>query len=151
MENVVSSECVQKDHHQTLAQIAEETHAWWNLFVLNDLGSGRVTTGIFCMSTHQHIDLNWWNSSSPKLTITYFHIPLFTTLSPVYFTCPHERKNIYKDCFVSLDEVKAASQEALRAVGKNVFQLCFQKVYELWHECTVDQEGYLEGGYASVL
>ncbi|GFY14853.1 hypothetical protein TNCV_648961 [Trichonephila clavipes] len=37
--------------------------------------------------------------------------------------------------FVSLDEVKAASQEALRDVAKNGFQ----KLYERWHRCTVTQ------------
>ncbi|GFX38135.1 hypothetical protein TNCV_3837341 [Trichonephila clavipes] len=62
-ENVaLVSECVPKDRGQTLAQIAEallEDAVLGNPFIVNSLNSGRVTTGIFCMTTHQHIDLNW--------------------------------------------------------------------------------------------
>ncbi|GFW88266.1 hypothetical protein TNCV_820231 [Trichonephila clavipes] len=60
----VVSECVRKDSRQTLAQIAENTYFSKmsfeeNPFVVNGLSSGRMTTGIFCMTMHQHIDPNW--------------------------------------------------------------------------------------------
>ncbi|GFU98129.1 uncharacterized protein TNCV_1491511 [Trichonephila clavipes] len=47
--------------------------------------------------------------------------------------------------FVSSYEVKAASQEVLRQVAKNGFQLCFQKLYERWQNCIVTQQDYFEG------
>ncbi|GFU80064.1 hypothetical protein TNCV_579441 [Trichonephila clavipes] len=49
--------------------------------------------------------------------------------------------------FVSSDEVKGASQEALLEIAKNGFQ----KLYERWQKCVIAQGDYLEGGCASVL
>ncbi|GFV11726.1 hypothetical protein TNCV_977151 [Trichonephila clavipes] len=55
------SECVRKNCRLTLEQIS---------FI-----SDSVTTGIFCMTTYQHIDSNWQKSSSPILALMCFQIP----------------------------------------------------------------------------
>ncbi|GFY34097.1 hypothetical protein TNCV_4983001 [Trichonephila clavipes] len=49
--------------------------------------------------------------------------------------------------FVSSDEVKVTSLEALREVAKNGFQ----KLYKRWQKCIVTQGDYFEGGCTSVL
>ncbi|GFX99585.1 hypothetical protein TNCV_5026391 [Trichonephila clavipes] len=61
------------------------------------------------------------------------------------------KKHLQGCCFVSSDEVKAASHEALREFANNGFQLCLQKLYEHWQRCIVAQGDYFKGGYASVL
>ncbi|GFW88265.1 hypothetical protein TNCV_820221 [Trichonephila clavipes] len=57
------------------------------------------------------------------------------------------KKHLQGRRFVSSDEVKGASQEALREFVKNGFQ----KLYKRWHKCTVAQREYLKRGCAWVL
>ncbi|GFV37337.1 mariner Mos1 transposase [Trichonephila clavipes] len=68
-----------------------------------------------------------------------------------FYLCPSMKKHLQRRYFVSSDDVKGASQEALQEVAKNYFQLCFQKLYERRQKCIVAQGDYLEGGCASVL
>ena len=141
-ENVaLVAECVRKDNRQ----ISEE-------IVVNILKSGRVVICTFCKTMHLHIDPKWWYSSSPKLTLMCFHIPLFAGLSSVWLSpVPIYEKKITGRCFVSQEDVKTAWQEALRTVSKNGFQHWFQKLYEGWQKCIIVQGNYFKGGCASVM
>ncbi|GFV11727.1 hypothetical protein TNCV_977161 [Trichonephila clavipes] len=53
------------------------------------------------------------------------------------------KKHVQGRCFVSSDEVKVASQEALREVAKYGFQLCLQKLHKRWQKSIVAQGNYL--------
>ena len=80
------------------------------------------------------------------------HPPYSLDLAPCdFYLFPSMKKYLQGRRFVSSDEVKAASQDALREVAKNGFQQCFQKLYERWQKCIVAQGDYFEGGCASVM
>ncbi|GFT68292.1 uncharacterized protein TNCV_659111 [Trichonephila clavipes] len=52
---------------------------------------------------------------------------------------------IAEGCLFELsDEMKAASQEVLREVGKSGSKLCFQKLYKLWQKCIVAKGDYFK-------
>ncbi|GFT85010.1 putative mariner transposase [Trichonephila clavipes] len=59
---------------------------------------------------------------------------------------PSTKKPLQGHRFVSSDEVKVASQEALQEVGKNGLQLRFLKLCECWQKRIVAQGDYFEGG-----
>ncbi|GFT26082.1 mariner Mos1 transposase [Trichonephila clavipes] len=71
----------------------------------------------------------------------------YSPYSPYLIQCdfylfPSMIKHLQERRFVLSDEVKGASQETLREVAKNGFQLCFQKLYERCQKCIVAQGDY---------
>ncbi|GFX44334.1 hypothetical protein TNCV_1097741 [Trichonephila clavipes] len=63
-----------------------------------------------------------------------------------FYLFPSKKKQLLGRRFVPSNEMKATSLEVLRAIAKDSFQLCFQKLYERWQKCIVTQRVYLEGG-----
>ncbi|GFU34608.1 hypothetical protein TNCV_1993341 [Trichonephila clavipes] len=96
-ENVsLVSECVRKDRRQILTPIAESTHFSKTSFegypfVVSGLTSGSVTTGIFYMTTQQHIDPSWLKTLFAKTHIIGLeHPPVQQTKPRVTFICSHQ-------------------------------------------------------------
>ncbi|GFY34557.1 mariner Mos1 transposase [Trichonephila clavipes] len=139
------------NRRQTLAQIAEATH--------------------FSKMSHDGIHRKWhqfshsddWHllhDNAPAhqsqlvkeflgktFTNVLSHLLYSPDLAPCdFYQFPSLKKHLKGRCFVSADEVKVASLEALREVTKN----SFQKLHELWQKCIVTQGNYFEGGCASV-
>ncbi|GFT20121.1 HTH_48 domain-containing protein [Trichonephila clavipes] len=86
------------------------------------------------------------------LVKTHTNVLPLSPYSPDLATCdiwlfPSLKKHVQGRRFESSYESKVASQE----VAKNGYQLCFQKLCELWQKCIVTQGNYFEGGCASVL
>ncbi|KYN14915.1 hypothetical protein ALC57_12869, partial [Trachymyrmex cornetzi] len=47
--------------------------------------------------------------------------------------------------FATIEEIKAASLEELKAIPKSAFQKCFDDWKKRWHKCIVSQGDYFEG------
>ena len=48
--------------------------------------------------------------------------------------------------FLSVEEVMTATREAVRDLPVNMFQRCFQQLYQHWQMCIVTTGDYFEGG-----
>ncbi|KYN28546.1 hypothetical protein ALC57_02036 [Trachymyrmex cornetzi] len=47
--------------------------------------------------------------------------------------------------FATIEEIKAASLEELKAIPKSAFQKCFDDWKKRWHKCIVSEGDYFEG------
>ncbi|KYN16157.1 hypothetical protein ALC57_11589 [Trachymyrmex cornetzi] len=47
--------------------------------------------------------------------------------------------------FATIEEIKAASLEELKAIPKSAFQKCFDDWKKRWHKCIVSERDYFEG------
>jgi [histone H3]-lysine36 N-dimethyltransferase SETMAR len=83
-------------------------------------------------------------------TTVLSHPPYSPDLSPCDFNLfPKLKERLKGRHFANSEEVKEASKIALREVGKDGFQSCFQDLYARWQKCIVAEGDYFEGNCAS--
>jgi len=73
---------------------------------------------------------------------------VFTGLGPLrHFLVPkteksHERT---KRRFATIEKIKTASLEELKAISKSAYQKCFEDWKKRWHKCIISEGDYFEG------
>jgi histone-lysine N-methyltransferase SETMAR len=72
--------------------------------------------------------------------------PYSPDLAPCdFFLFPKLKRPMKGRRFATIEEIKAASLEELRAIPKSAFQKCFDDWKKRWHKCIVSEGDYFEG------
>jgi hypothetical protein len=56
------------------------------------------------------------------------------------------KEKLWGNCFQSATEIFTATREAVQDLPANIFQQCFQELYQSWQTCIVANGDYFEGG-----
>jgi histone-lysine N-methyltransferase SETMAR len=75
------------------------------------------------------------------------HPPYSLDLTPCdffFFPCLKEKLSGHQ--FQSAKEIVTATREAIWDLPANIFQQCFQELYQCWQTCIVANSDYFEGG-----
>ncbi|KYQ55784.1 hypothetical protein ALC60_02906 [Trachymyrmex zeteki] len=62
-----------------------------------------------------------------------------------FFLFPKLKRPMKGRRFATIEEIKAASLEELKAIPKSAFQKCFDDWKKRWHKCIVSEGDYFEG------
>ncbi|KYN30749.1 hypothetical protein ALC56_14951 [Trachymyrmex septentrionalis] len=72
--------------------------------------------------------------------------PYSPDLAPCdFFLFPKLKRPMKGRRFATIEEIKAASLEELKAIPKSAFQKCFDDWKKRWHKCIVSEGDYFEG------
>ncbi|KYN11406.1 hypothetical protein ALC57_16419 [Trachymyrmex cornetzi] len=72
--------------------------------------------------------------------------PYSPDLAPCdFFLFPKLKRPMKERRFATIEEIKAASLEELKAIPKSAFQKCFDDWKKRWHKCLVSEGDYFEG------
>jgi hypothetical protein len=75
------------------------------------------------------------------------HPPYSPDLAPCdFFFSPRLQEKLCGRRFQSAEEIITAIKEAVRDLPANIFQQCFQHLYQRWQSCVVANGDYFEGG-----
>ncbi|XP_018347274.1 PREDICTED: uncharacterized protein LOC108751537 [Trachymyrmex septentrionalis] len=79
-------------------------------------------------------------------TIVMPQPPYSPNLAPCdFFLFPKLKRPMKGRRFATIEEIKAASLEELKAIPKSAFQKCFDDWKKRWHKCIVSEGDYFEG------
>jgi hypothetical protein len=59
---------------------------------------------------------------------------------------PRVKQKLRDHLFQSAEEIVTAAREAVRDLAANIFQQCFQQLYQRWQNCIAANGDYFEGG-----
>jgi transposase len=75
------------------------------------------------------------------------HPPYSPDLAPCdFFFFSRLKGKVRGRRFQSTEEIITATREAVRDLPANMFQQCFQQLYQSWQTCIAAKGGYFEGG-----
>jgi hypothetical protein len=83
----------------------------------------------------------------PKQQVTVLpHHPCSLDLAPCdFFFFPRLKEKPRGSRFLSAEEIVAATREAVWDLPANIFQQCFQQLYQRWQTCIAANGDYFEG------
>ena len=62
-----------------------------------------------------------------------------------FFLFPKLKKPMKGRRFATIEEIKTASLEELKAIPKSAYQKCFEDWKKRWHKCIISEGGYFQG------
>jgi transposase len=83
-----------------------------------------------------------------KQEVTVFtHPPYSSDLTPCdFFFLPHLKEELRGRPFQLAEDIVNATRKAVRDLPINIFQHCFQQLYQRWQTCIAANGDYFEGG-----
>jgi transposase len=63
-----------------------------------------------------------------------------------FYSFPHLKEKLRGRQFQFAEEMVTATREAVWDLPANIFQQCFQQLYQHWQTCIVANGNYFEGG-----
>jgi hypothetical protein len=97
-------------------------------FVVGVLSSAAGRTGCCYMTTPLHFAQFLSKSSWPRP-------PYSSDLAPDFFFFPRLKVKLLGHQFQSAEKIVTASREAMWYILANIFQHCFQQLYQCWQAC----------------
>ncbi|KYN14538.1 hypothetical protein ALC57_13259, partial [Trachymyrmex cornetzi] len=100
-----------------------------------------VKNGIKCSKTLEMLTVAYGESTLSKCQRNSFQNCLILIRSSV----AKLKRPMKGRRFATIEEIKAASLEELKAIPKSAFQKCFDDWKKRWHKCIVSEGDYFEG------
>jgi len=141
-------EIVLKNRRITIREIADDLNISFGSCqsILTDvLGMTRVSAK-FVPKLRSKTSLLVSSFLAKNNTIIMPQPPYSPDLAPCdFFLFPKLKRPMKGRRFATIEEIKAASLEELKAIPKSAFQKCFDDWKKRWHKCIVSEGDYFEG------
>ncbi|KYN39393.1 hypothetical protein ALC56_06212 [Trachymyrmex septentrionalis] len=141
-------EIVLKNRRITIREIADDLNISFGSCqsILTDvLGMTRVSAK-FVPKLRSKTSLLVSSFLAKNNTIIMPQPPYSPDLAPCdFFLFPKLKRPMKGRRFATIEQIKAASLEELKAIPKSAFQKCFDDWKKRWHKCIVSEGDYFEG------